>query len=239
MWRCKSLSCWRFPFILSSKFATFWVSVDQFKINYDIVSWPDWYQPPPSNKSWFRPMRGKSPGVSGGWQMPSPQDTQKSQMPHPRDLQGTQMEFDALYLDENLNLKKGKRKKLWIYKSFHRKYFLSNVLNNLRYTLRQYERYAMSVKQTFVSLKREQQIYIKPFKRKKIWITSSPSFFLRDSRARETRARVKITPCEKGETQGEKNVFFLPSASLLSLRKNEGLLVVLRFWTPSFLDYFN
>ena len=52
-------------------------------------------------------------------------------MPHPRDLQGMQMEFDALYLDEILNLKKGKRKKLWIYKSFQRKYFLSNVLNNL------------------------------------------------------------------------------------------------------------
>lgn len=33
-------------------------------------------------------------------------------MPHPRDLQGMQMEFDALYLDEILNLKKGKRKKL-------------------------------------------------------------------------------------------------------------------------------
>ena len=52
-------------------------------------------------------------------------------MPHPRDLQGMQMEFDALYLDEILNSKKGKRKKLWIYKSFQRKYFLLNVLNNL------------------------------------------------------------------------------------------------------------
>ena len=41
-------------------------NVDQFKINYDIVSWPDWYQPPPSNKSWIRPVRGKSPGVSRG-----------------------------------------------------------------------------------------------------------------------------------------------------------------------------
>ena len=40
---------------------------------------------------------------------------------------------------------------------------------------------------------------------------------------------MKITPREKGEPQGEKNVFSLPSVSLLSLRKNEGLLVVLKF----------
>ena len=158
------------------------------------------------------------------WQMPRGGEEKRRQITRPRDGRQTTQHFNVRII---MSL------------SFHRKYFLSNVLNNLRYTLRQYERYAMSVKQTFVCLKREQQIYIKPFKRKKIWITSSPSFFLRDSRARETRARVKITPCEKGETQGQKNVFSLPSASLLSLRKNEGLLVVLKFWTPSFLDYFN
>ena len=33
-------------------------------------------------------------------------------MPHPQDLEGMQMWFDALYLDEILNLKKVKRKKL-------------------------------------------------------------------------------------------------------------------------------
>ena len=47
-----------------------------------------------------------------------------------------------------------------------------------------------------------------------------PHFFLRDSRASETRARVKITPPKKGETQwGERN-------PLLSLRKNGGQFVL-------------
>ena len=78
---------------------------------------------------------------------------------------------------------------------------------------------------------------------------SSPPFFLRDSRASETRARVKITPQEKrlhvaGREKNEGPSFFsLPTAchlfshrvifmrahvslTLLSLRKNGGLLVV-------------
>ena len=209
MWRFKSLSCWRFPFILSSKFATFWANVDQFKINYDIVSWPDWYQPPPSNKSWIRPVRGKSPGVSRRLANAQPPGHAKSQMPHPRDLQGTQMEFDALYLDEILNFKKGKRKKLWIYKSFQRKYFLSNVLNNLRYTPRQYERYAMSVKQTFVCLKREQEIYIKPFIRgKKIGLRVAPHFSS-GIVEREKRERAWKSPHARKARRRERKMFSL------------------------------
>ena len=38
-------------------------------------------------------------------------------------------------------------------------------------------------------------------KTKKKWTSSSPPFFLKDSRASETQARVKITPREKGETR--------------------------------------
>ena len=78
---------------------------------------------------------------------------------------------------------------------------------------------------------------------------SSPPFFLRDSRASETRACVKITPREKklhvaGREKNEGPSFFsLPTEchlfshrviftharillALLSLRKNGGLLVV-------------
>ena len=63
-------------------------------------------------------------------------------------------------------------------------------------------------------------------------------FFLRDSRASETRERVKITHTRKGDTRrGERKmcrlfsrgVIFTParvSLTLLSLRKNGGLLVV-------------
>ena len=61
---------------------------------------------------------------------------------------------------------------------------------------------------------------------------SSPSYFRRDSRASETRARVKITPREK--RQHAAKFFFSPrgviftrarvSLALLSLRKNGGLL---------------
>ena len=71
---------------------------------------------------------------------------------------------------------------------------------------------------------------------------SSPSFSLRDCRASETRARAKIIPREKGEKRRVTRPLFSPrlaflawgdftSASvllaLLSLRKNEGLFVVL------------
>ena len=62
--------------------------------------------------------------------------------------------------------------------------------------------------------------------------TSSLSYFLRDSRASETRARVKIPPREKRQHAGKS--FFPPrgviftrarvSLPLLSLRKNGGLL---------------
>ena len=56
--------------------------------------------------------------------------------------------------------------------------------------------------------------------------TGSPPFFLRDIRASETRARVKITPREK---RRHAVVIFMRarvSLALLSLRKNGGLLVV-------------
>ena len=71
-----------------------------------------------------------------------------------------------------------------------------------------------------------------------IQTTSSPPFFLGDSRAGETGARVKITPREKRRYAAgrEKNgrlfsrgVIFTGarvSLALLSLRKNGGLLVV-------------
>ena len=61
----------------------------------------------------------------------------------------------------------------------------------------------------------------------------SPPFFLRDGRASETRAGVKITPREKRRHAAGR--FFSPgviftrarvSLALLSLRKNGGLLVV-------------
>ena len=66
---------------------------------------------------------------------------------------------------------------------------------------------------------------------------SSPSLSLRDGRSSETRARVKITPREKGETrQVERKgspfthgVIFTRACvlfDLLSLRENEGLLVL-------------
>ena len=67
------------------------------------------------------------------------------------------------------------------------------------------------------------------------YTTSSPPFypfFLRDSRASETRARVKITPREKRRHAAcrlfSRGVIFTPtrvSLALLSLRKNGGLLV--------------
>ena len=45
-----------------------------------MVSWPDWYQPPPSNKSWFRPVRGKSPGVG---KCPAPGTRKNRKCPTP------------------------------------------------------------------------------------------------------------------------------------------------------------
>ena len=58
--------------------------------------------------------------------------------------------------------------------------------------------------------------------------TSSPPFFLSDSRGRETRARVKITPREKCCLFSRGVIFTRARVSLavLSLRKNGGLLVV-------------
>ena len=63
--------------------------------------------------------------------------------------------------------------------------------------------------------------------------TSSPPFFLRDSRASETRGRVKITPREKRRHAAcrlfSRGVIFTRarvSLALLSPRKNGGLLVV-------------
>ena len=73
--------------------------------------------------------------------------------------------------------------------------------------------------------------------------TSSPPFFLRESRASETRARVKITPREKRRHAAGREKNDVPAACrlfsrgviftrarfsppLLSLRKNGGLLVV-------------
>ena len=66
--------------------------------------------------------------------------------------------------------------------------------------------------------------------------TSSPPFFLRDSRACETRARLKIIPREK-KRHAAGSIFLSPRRvspflawgdfhALLSLRKNGGLLVV-------------
>ena len=50
---------------------------------------------------------------------------------------------------------------------------------------------------------------------------SSPLFVLRDSRASETRGRVKITPREKGETRWrERWVIFTRPRVSLALRKN-------------------
>ena len=69
-------------------------------------------------------------------------------------------------------------------------------------------------------------------KTEKKWTSSSPPFFLRDSRASETRARVKITPREKRRHACRlfsRGVIFTRarvSLALLSLRKNGGLLVV-------------
>ena len=76
----------------------------------------------------------------------------------------------------------------------------------------------------------------------RLYRLSGPPFFLRDSRASETRARVKITPREKRRHAAgtEKNACRLfsrgaiftrarVSLALLSLRKNGGLLVVYVF----------
>ena len=90
----------------------------------------------------------------------------------------------------------------------------------------------------------------------RVYTTSSPPFFLRDSRASETRAHVKITPREKrrhavGKEKNE-SFFSLPAAcrlfshgviftcahvslALLSLRKNGGLVVVYPELVPAFL----
>ena len=58
---------------------------------------------------------------------------------------------------------------------------------------------------------------------------SSPPFFLRDSRASETRACVKITHARKGDTWLFSHGLIFMRAhvllALLSLRKNGGLLV--------------
>ena len=58
--------------------------------------------------------------------------------------------------------------------------------------------------------------------------TNSPPFFLRDSRASETRAREKITPPHRVSPFLQGVIFTRArvSLSLLSLRTNEGLLVV-------------
>ena len=72
------------------------------------------------------------------------------------------------------------------------------------------------------------------------YITSSPSFSLRDGRASETRARVKTTPRVKGEpflSSGRVSPFLLGVIftrarvwlNLPSLRENERLLVVYLF----------
>ena len=65
------------------------------------------------------------------------------------------------------------------------------------------------------------------------YTTSSPPFFLRDSRASETRAGVKIIPREKMRHAAcrlfSRGVIFTRarvSLALLSPRKNGGLLVV-------------
>ena len=66
-----------------------------------------------------------------------------------------------------------------------------------------------------------------PSARLRVQSASSPPFFLRDSRARETRARVKITHARKGDFS--RGVIFMcacVSLALLSLRKNGGLLIV-------------
>ena len=63
--------------------------------------------------------------------------------------------------------------------------------------------------------------------RLRVQSASSPPFFLRDSRARETRAHVKITHARKGDFS--RGVIFTRSRvslALLSLRKNGGLLTV-------------
>ena len=69
-----------------------------------------------------------------------------------------------------------------------------------------------------------------------MWTTSSPELVTRDSRASETRARVKITPREKRLHAARRRLAFLTfwviftrarvSLALLSMRKNGGLLVV-------------
>ena len=71
------------------------------------------------------------------------------------------------------------------------------------------------------------------------YTSSSPPFVLRDSRGSETRARVKITPREKGETRWgaacrlfSRGVIFTRarvSLPLLSVRTNGGLPVVYLF----------
>ena len=57
--------------------------------------------------------------------------------------------------------------------------------------------------------------------------TTSPPFFLRDSRVSEMLVRLKITPREKRRhAAGGRENFFRVSLVLLSLGKNGGLLVV-------------
>ena len=65
-----------------------------------------------------------------------------------------------------------------------------------------------------------------------------PHFNLRDSRASETRARVKITPLEKRRLFSRGVIFTgaRVSLALLSLRKNGGLLVVYQSATQPFLE---
>ena len=80
------------------------------------------------------------------------------------------------------------------------------------------------------------ELYSVPFSES----TSSPSFSLRDSRSNNTQARVKITPCVKGEpflstcrvSPFSRGVIFTRarvSLDLPSLRENEGLLMVYLF----------
>ena len=82
----------------------------------------------------------------------------------------------------------------------------------------------------------------------RVYTTSSPPFFLRDSRASETRARVKITPREKRRHAASphrvspfsRELIFTcarVSLALLSLRKNGELVVVYPELVPAFLYY--
>ena len=80
-----------------------------------------------------------------------------------------------------------------------------------------------------LNLQRHSQFFMVLFlsARLRVQSASSPPFFLRDSRARETRARRKITHARKGDFS--RGVIFTRapvSLALLPLRKNGGQLIV-------------